>query len=140
MGSGCRALDQIVDGRVAVQAELERERGGLPELLGAEVLDQAQHPECLADDLPGMTLAAELALEDLARGGAHPLGPGEQIVDTELAIGAMLRWPMRLDGQALIAASGPRMASNQGAALEDLDRMSAEARIDALTDQGVVDG
>jgi hypothetical protein len=87
-----------------------------------------------------MTLAAELAFEDLARGGAHPLGPGEQIVDTELAIGAMLRWPMRLDGYALIAASGSRMGSDQGAALEDLDRMSAEARIDALADQGVVDG
>jgi len=47
---------------------------------------------------------------------------------------------MRLDGQALIGASGPRMASDQGAALEDLDRMSAAARIDTLADQGVVDG
>src|SRR6202453_3906268 len=107
-GSGCcGALDEIVDGGVAVQTEFEREGGGLLELLGAEVLDQTQNPERFANDLPGMTLARQLSLEDLARGGADPLGAGQQIVDAELAIGPMLRRPVRLDRQPLVAAGWP---------------------------------
>ena len=119
-GSGCcGALNEIVDGGVAVQTEFEREGGGLLELLGAKVLDQTQNPERFANDLPGMTLARQLSLEDLACGGADPLGTGQQIVDAELTIGPVLWRPVRLDGQALVAAGCPRMGGDEGATLED---------------------
>src|ERR1700728_2000928 len=85
-----------------------------------------------------MALATELALKDFPGGGTHSFGALEEIVDAELAIGAMLGRPMCLDREALIAASGPGMGGDERAALEDLNRMSGEARIDALADQSVM--
>src|SRR5579859_5256533 len=85
-----------------------------------------------------MALATELTLEDFPGCRAHPFGTLEEIVDAELAIGAMLGRPMCLDREALIAASGSRMSGDERAALEDLNRMSGEARIDALADQSVM--
>ena len=60
-----------------------------------------------------MALVAQEALEALTRGGADVFSPHEEFIDAEGQIGAMPRRPMGLDGQALIAARGARMAGNQ---------------------------
>ena len=70
---GYGPFDELVDGRVAKEPELERKRRSLFEPFGAEVLNQAQEAQRLADDLAGMALAAQLSFEDLARRWSHAL-------------------------------------------------------------------
>src|ERR1700736_6130685 len=118
----------MVDGCIAEEPAFERKRGGLLEPLGAEVLNETQEPERFADHLPGMALAAQLSFEDLACRRSHPLGTNEQLIDAPFPVGAVLRRPMRLDGQTLITASGARMGGDEAAALEDLNRLGGKAR------------
>jgi len=132
-----RRDDQRAYGTVAVSLQGKRPLASLLESHGTEVMRETQDPERGAQRLIRMGTSVHLLAQQRCGCRPHALGAFQKPLVVELNDG-----PMSLGAVFGLGAEAPRAACPQVpgdrlTAIIDLDRVGADAQINALTDQPI---
>src|SRR5580658_10905754 len=137
---GLGVLDESAHGAVAVALEAERAFTGAFELLGGEILREAQDPLSAAQSLLDMLLVAGLGGEHLAGSGAYGSGTFKQSLEGALDDGGVGGGPVGCEGVKLTADAAAHVGGNQLTGVKHLQHVGGEAHFHALPDQAIGHG